>query len=57
MKNQKVITWQAPNGKKISLCGKCEKGLAGNWPKTSEGQDYCQVSKGLHKGHCGNCGK
>ena len=57
MKNQKVITWQAPTGETLNICTKCEKELTGNWPKASDGQEYCQVSKGLHKGRCGNCGK
>lgn len=47
----KVITYQAPNGEKIDLTEKEIRNYkkSGTWPKNSIGQEYCSVSKGLHK--------
>ena len=47
-----VITWQAPSGSTLSICPGCERALAGRWPKDHSGQEYCQVSHGLHDGIC-----
>ena len=48
----KVITYQAPNGEKIDLTRAQRRTLerAGTWLKTSRGEEYCQVSHGLHLG-------
>ena len=48
----KVITYQAPNGSKIDVTDKQAKMMeaAGVWPKNNRGEDYCQVSQGLHAG-------
>lgn len=46
----KVITYQSANGEKIDMTPaeikQHEKN--GTWPKNSIGQEYCQVSHGLH---------
>ena len=53
-----VITYQAPNGEQVDVCRRCERILddAGRWLRASDGQEYCTVSHGLHRGTCGVCG-
>jgi hypothetical protein len=48
----KVVTWQAPNGETINLTRQQERQLraGGTWPRNSRGEEYCQVSHGLHIG-------
>jgi hypothetical protein len=50
----KVVTWQSPSGDTLDICLECEVQLAKSWswPKDRTGQDYCQVSHGLHRGEC-----
>jgi hypothetical protein len=51
----RVVTWMAPNsGSKIHICRRCERKLMGtpDWPRDGSGQEYCQVSQGLHLGRC-----
>lgn len=48
-----VITYQSPKGECINLTPKQVAEIkAGKrtWPKDSTGQEYCQVSRGLHWG-------
>ena len=52
---KKVVTWNAPNGEKIDICVRCEKGMK-EWPRNTQGQEFCQVKQGLHKGQCNICG-
>jgi hypothetical protein len=54
---KKVVTWQSPSGRTIHICPACERKLqaAGDWPKDRIGQEYCQVSHGLHEGVCNLC--
>lgn len=56
-KTQKVVTWQSPSGQAINICRKCEQRLrsSNSWPKDSQGQEYCQVSHGLHTSVCHTC--
>jgi hypothetical protein len=53
----KVITWQTDSGDKINICRECESRLRaeGEWPRNQRGEEYCQVSMGLHRGHCDTC--
>ena len=48
---QKVITYSAPNGERISLTPPQERVLAqsGVWPRNRSGE-FCQIHKGLHPG-------
>lgn len=48
----KVITYSASNGESIDLTPAQVKKLekAGTWPKNNRGEEYCQVSHGLHVG-------
>lgn len=48
----KVITYSAPSGGEISLTRSQAKRLtaAGRWPRNARGEEYCQVSHGLHTG-------
>jgi hypothetical protein len=52
-----VVTWQSPSGDRIRICPKCEERLTaeGTWPKDARGDQYCQVSRGLHWGICDTC--
>ncbi len=52
---RKVITWQASNGETIDICRYCEKDLAGNWPRNRKGEEFSNVSHGLHPGTCQIC--
>lgn len=49
-----VVTWQAPRGDLLNLCPDCRAKLeaADALPKTQLGEDYCNVSQGLHRGFC-----
>lgn len=49
-----VVTWQAPGGGRIDICTNCEARLLreGDWPKNSMGREYCDVSRGAHRGDC-----
>ncbi len=47
-----VITWMSPSGAKIDVCRDCERRLGEHWPKDSRGQEYSEVSHGLHSGEC-----
>lgn len=46
----RVVTYQSPRGNKINICPACESRLnaAGTWPRDASGEEYCQVSHGLH---------
>lgn len=59
MSKQKVVTWQSPNGGKISVCKPCEERLtkALAWPKDEFGVQFCQVFHGLHLGECDICNR
>ena len=50
MKTRKVVTYQSPRGNKIDLTPAQVRAhhKAGTWPKDWDGQQYCQVSHGLH---------
>ena len=48
----KVVTWMSPTGDTMDICRECEAKLEGRWPKDARGQEYCQVSRGLHRGEC-----
>jgi hypothetical protein len=53
----KVITYQAPSGTTIDLTRRQVRMLerAQVWLRNSRGEEYCQVSHGLHAGvptHC-----
>ena len=55
---KKVVTWSDSRGDTINVCPKCQaKNEAdGTWPKNpATGQEYCQVSHGLHSGYCDEC--
>lgn len=47
-----VITWQAPSGATANITPAQEERmrLAGVWPKSDSGEEYCTVSHGLHDG-------
>ena len=54
----KVVTWGDSHGNTIDVCLKCEARhqAAGTWPRNpANGQEYCQVSHGLHAGYCDEC--
>lgn len=48
----RVITWATPSGSTIDLTRGQERELrrAGVWPRDHQGQEFCQVSHGLHRG-------
>jgi hypothetical protein len=48
----KVVTYSAPSGGSINVTYKQERRLrnARTWPKNERGEEYCQVSHGLHAG-------
>jgi hypothetical protein len=48
----KVITFSAPSGASINVTPAQERALrkAKVWPRTSRGEEYCQVFHGLHAG-------
>lgn len=48
----KVVTWQTSDGALINLTAQQSRQLraAGVWPKTDRGEEYCQVSRGMHVG-------
>ena len=48
----KVITYSAPSGGDISVTQRQAAILkkAGFWPRSPRGDEYCQVSYGLHVG-------
>lgn len=50
----RVITWSSGNGDTIDICPRCEARLEADrkWPKDARGQEYAQVSHGLHDGEC-----
>jgi hypothetical protein len=56
---KKVVTWQAAScDATINICPECEARLRarGEWPKHQRtGEEYCQVSFGLHVGECDLC--
>jgi hypothetical protein len=52
---KKVTTWQTASGEKIDICKVCEKSLSGDWPRNDRGEEFCQVSHGLHDGECDTC--
>lgn len=49
----KVITYSTPSGDRCNLTPRQVKALeaAGRWPKDSKGNEFCQVSHGLHFGY------
>lgn len=53
-----VVTYQTPSGETIEICDACEARLtaARDWPRSSRGEEYCQVSYGRHDGSCAICG-
>lgn len=55
MKNEpiKIITLSAPNGATIDVCQPCS---IRQLPRNRMGQEYAQVSRGLHAGSCDVCG-
>lgn len=52
MKTCKVVTWQSPCGGTIDVTPAQEKiaRKMGKWPRTTSGEEYCTVSRGLHHG-------
>ena len=57
-RRKRVITYQAPGtGSTKNICRACERKVLGRWPKDHLGQEYCQVSQGLHEGTCDICGE
>jgi hypothetical protein len=48
----KVITWQDTRGGYLNITPDQEERFtkAGRWPKNASGEEYCQVSHGLHEG-------
>lgn len=54
----KVITWSTPRGKQIDLCKNCSENDDVKVIDATTGDEYCQVSQGLHSGgtcyHCDN---
>lgn len=54
MKRRRVVTWQTPDGGRVSICRECERLFeeAGVWPKDWEGNEYATVYHGEHEGHC-----
>ena len=53
---KQVITYQAPGtGDYLSVCRRCERQLRDRWPTDRQGQEYCQVAEGRHRGSCDIC--
>lgn len=48
----KVVTYMARSGASIDVTPRQEKAFdsAGYWPRSDRGEEYCQVSHGLHAG-------
>ena len=53
----KVVTWQAPRGDTLNVCQDCQSAYErdGAWLKNDIGEEYCQVSRGLHEWLCDIC--
>ena len=49
---KKVITWSTSDGMTIDVTPEAEAilGAAGVWPRSSRGEEYCRVMRGLHRG-------
>lgn len=48
----RVITWQSPAGATTNVTPAQEAKLKalGSWPRDHQGQEFCDVSRGLHNG-------
>ena len=56
---RKVVTWSDGNSNTIDICPACQAKHEAlrTWPRNpATGQEYCQVSHGLHYGYCDECG-
>ena len=53
MKAIKVITYQTPSGDTLDLTPAQAKQFTRlhQWPRNGRGEEYCQVSRGLHESH------
>jgi len=53
MKVIKVITYQTPSGDTLDLTRAQAKQFTRlhQWPRNGRGEEYCQVSRGLHVSH------
>ena len=54
---QSVVTWQTPDGRRLSICRDCERRLdeQGVWPHDGHGTPYYQVVIGETRGDCEVC--
>lgn len=52
-----VVTWQAPDGYRVSLCKECAHALdrVGSWPRSPSGEECQHVHEGEHVGVCSLC--
>jgi len=52
--SRRIVTWQSPSGNTMDICSCCKRRLeaAYSWPKDDDGQEFCSVSRGLHRGVC-----
>lgn len=53
----KIITYSDTRENYISLCRRHinRHKRAGTWPRSSQGEELCSVSAGLHEGECNEC--
>lgn len=52
--SEKVVTYISPDGTQVNICEDCELilSVANEWPRDSQGQEICTVSRGLHDAPC-----
>lgn len=52
--SKEVMTWQSPSGNSLRICMDCGVALSryGEWPRDVNGQVYCRVIHGRHRGRC-----
>ncbi len=52
-----VITWQTPSDDQLDICSRCQSACeaSGEWPRSDHGEEYCSVSRGMHRGFCDLC--
>ena len=50
-----VVTYQDTRGNTVDICQRCATRREHDWPRNQHGEEYCQVSHGLHYGLCQIC--
>lgn len=58
MRNTMVVAYGSTRGHEINVCPRCEEEMMATkyWPRDPHGEEYCHVSRGLHRDVCDFCG-